>query len=205
MEDIRFDQLFYAVAFLVPGFLLHSTMSMFVPKKPEDAKLSLLRFITLSCINYAPWSWLVYLMFKTEFFLNSAVYSAAAWFLILFVSPVVIGFFTGHFSSTGAVRRALQRIGFNPVHVMDTAWDYKFASLQHGVWVRVFLKNGDQVGGWFGSKSFASSEKGNLDLYIEDTYYVNERGPFERIPRNDGLLIQADQIARIDFWKDEKE
>jgi hypothetical protein len=77
-----FDAIFYTLSFVVPGFVWYSTMAIFVPRKAEETGLSLLRFLTLSSLNYALWAWLIYFMAKSEFFTGSLTLSATAWGLI---------------------------------------------------------------------------------------------------------------------------
>lgn len=75
----RLDIVFYTLAFVVPGFVLHSTFGMFVPRKDERADLTLLRFLTWTSLNYAIWSWLIYLLFHVEFFTAHPIRSSIAW------------------------------------------------------------------------------------------------------------------------------
>lgn len=200
-----FDVLFYTLAFLVPGFVLDSTLSVFTPRKVESAQLSFLRFLALSCVNYAFWSWLIYLMFRVEFFTAHPVRTATAWGVIILVSPVALGVFLGYFSQQEGIRKILQRIGLNPIHVIPTGWDYKFSKSNKAVWVFVTLKDGSSVAGLFGSKSFASSESGERDLYIQEVFRISDDGSWQCIPRSSGILIRGDQIKHIEFWNDEEE
>ena len=199
-----FDALFYTLAFLVPGFVLYSTLSIFTPRKVEPTQLSFLRFLTFSCVNYGMWSWLIYLMLRAEFFTAHPVRTAIAWGAIIIVSPIALGVLVGYFSQKESIRKALQRIGVDPIHVIPTGWDYKF-SKSKAAWVLVTLKDGSTVAGLFGSKSFASSEPGERDLYIQEVLKINPDGLWQRIPRSAGILIRGDQIKHIEFWNDEKE
>jgi len=56
------DALLYTVLFLVPGFLLYWTLSVPYPKKTEDAQSAFMRFLALSCLNYAALSPFLYLL-----------------------------------------------------------------------------------------------------------------------------------------------
>ena len=104
-----FDTLFLTLAFVVPGFILYSTYSIFVPRKHEQAKLLFLRLLTLSCINYAVWSWLIYLIFRSEYFTTSTTKSAIAWFIIIFISPCIIGVISGPLSHNDFLRKIMQK------------------------------------------------------------------------------------------------
>jgi hypothetical protein len=199
-----FDAIFYTLSFVVPGFICYSTMAIFVPRKAEDTELSLLRFLTLSCLNYALWAWLIYLLAKSEFFTGSPLLSATAWGLIIFVSPVLLGVIFGKLSSRDWLRRFLMRMGLEPLHPIPTAWDYYF-SRTPPVWLLVTLKDGSKVGGFFGKKSFASSAAGERDLFIEEIFKVIEDGEWQPIPRNNGIYIKGEEIKHIEIWRTEEE
>lgn len=205
MTITSFDMLFYTVGFLVPGFVWCSMVAMLVPQKGEQSQISFLRFLTFSCVNYALWSWLIFLLIKSEFFTDHAVRSAVAWGLITLISPVVLGLLTGHFSQREMVLRFLRRLGLNPMHPIPTAWEYKFSSTTSPVWVLVTLKGGGRIAGIFGSGSFASSEATERDIYIQQLFTIHDDGPWQAVPRSDGILIKHDQIQTIEFRYCEEE
>ena len=199
-----FDAFFYTSAFLVPGFILQSTISAFVPQKGEDTQLTLLRLLTFSCINYALWSWLIYLIYQAQFFLSRPIWAAIAWGLIILISPLVLGLITGKLNQAELIRKALQRLGFNPIHVIPTAWDYKFNDLKEGRWIIVTLENGSEILGFFGAHSFASSEMSERDIYVQKMFQ-NKNGTWEEIPRSDGILISGNKIRHIEFLNQDLE
>ena len=65
----------------------------------------------------------------------------------------------------------------------------------------VTLKNGDRVAGLFGSNSFASSDTGERDLYIEEEYTVGEDGKWDARPEKVGILICQQEVKYIEFWQ----
>jgi hypothetical protein len=199
-----FDAVFYTLSFIVPGFIWNSTLFIFVPRRAEETGTVFLRYLTLSCLNYAIWIWLIYLVVRSEFFAQRPVWSAFAWFLIIFISPVLLGVITGRLSSQDWLRRLLIRLGLGPIHPIPTAWDYYF-SRTAPVWVLATLKDGSHVAGFFGRSSFASSDPRERDLYLEKIFKIVENGPWETIPRNRGILISGNQIASIEFWETEEE
>ena len=54
--------LFFTLAFVIPGFILQWVIRIFVPQRSEDTSSAFLRFVTLSCLNYAVWIWLIVLI-----------------------------------------------------------------------------------------------------------------------------------------------
>jgi hypothetical protein len=82
-----FDVVFYTLAFIVPGFIADSVLCLVVPRKSSPSETSVLRFLTLSCYNYAIWSWLIYLVVEEPFFTARPVAAAAVWGLLFFCHP----------------------------------------------------------------------------------------------------------------------
>src|SRR5712692_9147979 len=153
----NFETVFYALAFLVPGFLCDSVISAMVRRRAVAHEISLLRYLTLSCVNYALWSWLVYLIVKSSIFVDRPIRSAVAWGFVILGSPVLLGLILGALSQRNAVRALLARWGIYMTHPIPTAWDYFFSSTGP-VWVLVTLTDGSSVAVRFSTRSFASSE-----------------------------------------------
>lgn len=197
----NFNTLFYTLAFVVPGFILNSTISMLVPQRTDQTQVVLLRFLSLSFINYGFWSWLVYLIFRSPYFTDRVVLTALSWFFIIFAGPVVFGLIVGRFSETGVFRTILQRLGFKPIHVIPTAWDYKFSKTSTKAWVLVTLSDGQTVAGLYGHSSFASSQFGERDIYLERVYKVSNGSSWQEVNRTDGILLKEGSIKHIEFFK----
>lgn len=199
------NAVFYTLAFVVPGFVMHSVLSLSAPRRDEGAHLSFIRFFTLSCLNYAVWSWLIYLTFNSTFFTQHPSRAAVAWGVVVFISPVVLGLLGAQLRQREVLRRLLQKCGFRPIHAIPTGWDYVFQKADDPAWVLVTLKDGSQVAGLFGTRSFASSEPAERDLYLESIFKIPDSGPWQVVQRSAGILIRADQISHIEFWTDQKE
>jgi hypothetical protein len=64
-----FDAVFYALAFLVPGFIWDWTLGIVIPRRPRaHEKLWPLRLLTLSSINFGLWIWLISIIPSSPFF-----------------------------------------------------------------------------------------------------------------------------------------
>lgn len=200
MTVTSFEMVFYTLSFVVPGFILYSVIASIVPRKIEEKEMSLLRYLILSCVNYAVWSWLIYLLFKLDFFTQHPIRSALAWSLIIFLSPVILGLLFGKLSSIDWSRKLLSHFGMVPIHPVPTAWDYIYSKTEP-VWLLVTMKDGSKVAGFFGDKSFASSDASERDLYIQEIFRIVQDGPWQKIPDNRGILIKSDEIKHVEFWK----
>jgi hypothetical protein len=204
MEIKTLDSLFYTIAFIVPGFIILTTKSMFVQERDEKLSSLLLRCLTYSCVNYGLWSWLIYLLLMTDFFAKSTLSVAASLFLIDFISPVIIGGVYGHLLQRDTLGQLLGRFGLRILKPSPTGWDYKFSNIKSGVWIRVTFKDRSRVVGWFDSSSLASGEQKERDIYIEQVW-VEDSCKWKSVPRTDGMIIRGGEIKHIEFWKDEDE
>jgi len=127
MDLSKPETLLNVLVFIVPGFVWNSTINALVPRKADSWDLSILRFFTLSFINYAICVWLIYLLATHPFFVGHPFHSATAWFAILFVSPAVLGTIVGLNSQNNFFRGILQQLGINTINPIPEAWDYIFS------------------------------------------------------------------------------
>ncbi len=201
MNINSFDALFYTLTFVAPGYILFSVLSLLKPYKVEEKTSYLLKYFTLSCLNYGPWVWLVYLIFKHDYFLNNTFITAMAWFWIIFISPIIFAFIIYIIDRKYPLRTVLFKLGITMPHSIPDSWDYIFSEIckKEPVWVLVTLTDGVKVGGYFGSKSFASTEPNERDLFIEDVYRIDEKGDFVNVADNKGILICKNHIKTIEF------
>lgn len=65
-------------------------------------------------------------------------------------------------------------------------------------WIIVTLKNGDKVYGYLGSRSYASSEPDERDLFISHTVQMAKDG-FEFVKDTQGIYLRAEDISSIEF------
>ncbi len=200
MSISGFDMLFYTLAFVVPGFILNNTVTIFIPQKSEQPQIAFLKFIYFSCLNYGIWSWLIYLLFKTNYSINHPIWTAFIWATIILISPLVLGIIIGIISEKQYVRIILQKIGLTPAHMIPTGWDYWFSKAVGDNWIIVTLKDDTIIPGKFGSRSFASSDPNDRDLYLEEVYSISEENEWVITPGTGGILINGDQIKYIEFF-----
>ncbi|GHH88246.1 hypothetical protein GCM10018793_67240 [Streptomyces sulfonofaciens] len=72
-----------------------------------------------------------------------------------------------------------------------SAWDHMFRH-RGSCFVRVRLKDGTWVGGWYGSGSYATSYPEPAELFLESAWRMNPDGSFAgRIERTAGLHVRA--------------
>ena len=192
-----FDTVFYTLTFVVPGFIADSVLGLMVPRRPSGTEPSLIRFITFSCFNYALWSWLIYLIVKTELSITRPYVAATLWTFIILLSPIALGVSVAKLRQGRLVTKVLGRLGLPVIQPNPTAWD-QFFIMAEPLFVLATLKDGSTVAGRFGPKSAASSDAIERDLYIESVYRVGT--PWTEIEGNAGVWIRGDEIRYLEFW-----
>lgn len=197
----------YTVCFLVPGFLSDLTLSRFISQKSEQVPLTLLRFLVFSCLNYIVWI-VIYLLTLpwNKLILEYPILIAITLILVVFVSPVFLGWLLGYINKQELIERGLSSLGrMQTLSRYRVAWDYKFSRINEPLWLLVTLKDGSQVAGRFLANSLASSDPSERDLYLEEVYQFDDDNPWQPVPATSGIWIAGDEIRYIEFWKDQEE
>lgn len=187
-----------AFIFLLPGFVWSAVYAMLIPRKQDSEHIRFMEFFTLSSVNNAFWSWLIYLSYAKRIYTSHHIWSAVIVFLIVFISPVVAAVATAKFKQKGWSARFIEWLGFRSALHIATAWDFKLSKTEP-VWVNVQTKNGDRIYGLFGSSSFAGDANPAADLYLERTLKISDDGHSFEESTNEGIWIASNQIATIEF------
>ena len=195
MPDLKsLDNLYLTLGFLVPGLIVLFVRAQFVTGRSPSHSAAILSYLTVSVIYYAlalPFVDFVLSIHKPSYG------KALAWFTLIFAGPAALGLLLGINVQKNLFFRVLQRFSLNPVHVMPTAWDWKFGGMTNQ-WVLVTLKDGTHFAGFCGQESFVSSDPTERDIYIQWIYDVDDENKWS--PRGEnGVLIAADQVQTIEF------
>lgn len=198
MSVANASALLIAIGFLVPGFILSTVLGMSFPRRSRTAAELTLQYLALSCVNIGLWSWLIVIMIENDWLQKYTLVAAMVTFLVLFVSPLVIGLAAGRLGRRESVQRLLAAFGFMVHRFIPTAWDFKFGQ-QIPSWIIVRLSDGSSVFGFFGFDSFAGDDPGERDIYIEAVFEPHGEGAWQPVPDTGGILIKASEIATIEF------
>ena len=190
----------YLMGFFIPGLIALFVRSQFVTGWRLSHRDNILPYLTISIIYYSLVLPLVDLALPGK---AEHVTLVLVWFCVVFVGPVALGLLLGLNIQKDWCRRVLRKRGLNLVHVMPTAWDWRFSTLASEQWVLVNLTDGTRLAGFFGPNSFASSgDLGERDIYIQETYDIDEDDNW--VPHNphgeSGILVSSGNIRTIEFW-----
>ena len=194
------NNLYPILLFLVPGFIILFVRSQFVTGRRPARSTTVLSYLIVSVIYYALAQLFIDLVLAAP--THGKGWTLAGWFALIVVGPAILGLVAGFNIQYDLLRRGLQRFGLNPVHVVPTAWDWKFGGMTPQ-WVLVTLKDGTRFAGFCGPESFMSSDPAERDIYIERIHDVDDGNKW--LPRDvngifNGVLIAAGEIQTIEFW-----
>ncbi|WP_328222417.1 DUF6338 family protein [Aeromonas caviae] len=192
LEALELDKLLLFIAFVMPGFIAIKAYELFaVASERKSTSEQLIDAVSYSCINYVLWLPVVYVVESGElrnvhFWLYVLFY-----FLVLFVSPVVISYTW--------LKVRVKRFKQHPI---QKPWDFVFSSMEDPHWVVVTLKSGEKVGGYYGPGSFASNSPAPEQIFLKNSWIINEDGGFERVKETSaGILILSSEILYLEFYE----
>ena len=194
MNIWELDKLYLFILFVVPGFIALKTYELCFPNIQKDSSKQLIDAVTYSCVNYAFMFLFIRWVEMSELKTQHPNLYVLFYFFVIFISPILLVLSWRKVRSTNLVQSKAP-------HPTGKPWDYVF-SQREPYWVKVTLKDGQTLGGLYSSKSFASSNPEPEQIYLEQTWVLNEDGSFERA-KNDtaGILILSAEISHVELRK----
>jgi hypothetical protein len=87
-------------------------------------------------------------------------------------------------------------------HPNPTPWDWFFSNRAGNYYVRFHRKEGKDLGGYFGEKSFAASSPNAQQIYVEEVWRLGEDGKFiERVEGTEGAMVNSEDCELIEFFE----
>ena len=181
------------VAFVIPGFVSLKTYELFYPSAQRDTSKQLIDAVAYSCINYAVLFWPIYEVESNDINTSHPQLYAVFYAGVLFLGPVVWVILLKCLRRTDFFQRSMP-------HPTGRPWDFVFAQ-RKWYWIIVNLKDGTKIAGKYASQSFASSAPAPEQLFLEETWELNEDGGFER-PRTDsaGAIVLASDVVMLELF-----
>lgn len=201
-------QVLVVVFFLVPGLNCTWTLERLAGRATLSSGERLLRAVGWSVLIYTLASpWIVHVARDladgrpvpvAEIILGGTV--------LVFVAPVGLALLMllARRRLAGPVMRRLTRI-----HPQPTPWDFAFRE-GGPFFVRMELRDGRLIGGFFGDGSVASSYPEAEDLFLEEAWGLASDGSFdEAVPGSVGMLVSREEIKVLELlsaaWEDEED
>lgn len=187
------NKLILFIAFVIPGFVSIKLYSLIYPCAPVESDKRLIDAVAYSSINYALLLWPIYWVESANLRQSNQNLYAAFYVFVLLVAPIFWVVILTWLRSMDWFQRWVP-------HPTERAWDYVFGK-RNTHWIVVTLKDGNRIGGLYGSNSFASSSPVPEQIYLEKSWEINDDGGFERERVNTaGVLIVQTDILKIEFY-----
>ena len=187
------------LAFIVPGLVIVYVRSRFISGRTPSHTENILGYLVLSLLYY------IFTLPFVEAALSVKepwIARAGIWIGLTLLGPALFGLFLGAWAQKEWGAWIIDRLGLSTIHVIPAAWDWRFSKIPRGgMFVMVTLTSGESVAGFFGPNSFASSDGGERDIYIEEEYTVDDAGRWATRESKVGILIPVKEIRHIEFWE----
>lgn len=187
------NKLLLFIAFVIPGFVSLKTYELLFPASQKESDKLLIDAVAYSSINYALLLWPIYEIETHKVRDSSPTAYILFYVFVLFIAPISWACVMKRLRSTQFFQKSMP-------HPTAKPWDYVFAQ-RKPYWVIVTLKDGKQFAGRYDAASFASSAPAPEQLYLEETWVLNNDGSFER-QRNEtaGIIILSSEIITVEFF-----
>jgi hypothetical protein len=193
------------IALLMPGYLLNLAYN----RNRRGPSLSEREFVAGSAVgaivvHTLALAWTLPLITAiVKYGPTGREWQIALWTLaVLIVIPTVLGAGLGALTALqrpALLRLLLTRLGLSPAARIPQAWDWVF-SRGFPAYVRVGLTDGRTVYGLYSAQSFASSDSGSRDLYLQQ-HWTQDAGWFSGpYPQTMGIWLSGEAIMSIEFY-----
>lgn len=187
------DKLVLFILFFIPGFISIKIYEHLVARDKYNFSDGFIEVMGYSCLNYAFYSWLIWIVVVFDYHVNHPVRTGFIIFLIVFISPILWPFLARKFYKSALFKRAA-------IGPERSAWDHVFCK-REGCWILVHLKDGTKIAGRYGTDSFASSYPRREDIYIQEIWRLDEDQNFDvPVPGSKGMMLFRDEIKFIEFF-----
>jgi len=193
MNIWELDKLILFIAFVIPGFISIKIYDLLVPTTKVDSSKMIIDAVAYSSVNYALLTIPILSVETSDLRTMHPTCYALFYFIVLFIAPTIWAILWKWLRT----REFFQK---NAPHPTLKSWDFVFSQRKPN-WIKITLKDGSQVAGKYASRSFASSYPAEEQIYLEETWILNERGGFDRPKkRTDGVIVMSGEIRCVELF-----
>lgn len=187
------DKLWLFVLFVVPGFISLKFHELVSPGARRPAADQLIDAVAYSCLNYGLLLWPIWSIESAGWRTTYPQAYLAFYAFVLLLAPSCWTALLIWLRRTQFVQRSLPHPTLKP-------WDYVF-SQRRRQWVIVTLKDGSKIAGRYADRSFASSLPAREQLYLEETWVLDEKDSFKHArAQTAGILILAEDMVTVELF-----
>jgi hypothetical protein len=183
---------------VVPGFIFIKLLDTLLPGRRRGFGQEIIDILFWSFTVLAVWFFPALVLFRLSDSLPWWLYQLLLLALIvlgIFVTPIVAAYILYRLEGRGT----LKSLGAHP---NPTSWDWFFSNRAGNYYVRFHRKEGKDLGGYFGEKSFAASSPNAQQIYVEEVWRLGEDGKFvERVEGTEGAIVNSEDCELIEFFE----
>jgi len=188
------EKLLIFIAFVIPGFISLKVYELLNPGMYKESSKQIVDAVTYSCLNYSILVWPILAVERSTLGKDMPNVYSMFYFGVLFLAPIIWVFLWQWIRKNKFIQKAIP-------HPTQKPWDYVF-SKREPYWVKVKLKDGAVIGGKYAENSFASSSPAEEQIYLEESWLINEKGGLERKKNQTaGVIVLSKDIHVIEFMK----
>lgn len=181
--------------FLVPGLIAFKLDQQLRPQAVRSATDSILEIIAYSVVNDLLWSPLYSFTRNPGF--PTTICGWLATLVVVVLSPALLTVLYSRLVDWLAEKGVIP----SPI---SKPWDHFFSRVAKGreYGVILTLRDGSRIGGVYTKPAFASSFPAEEQLFLAETWLVDDSGGFEKeVKDSAGLLIDKDDILLMEFYE----
>lgn len=201
MDIWEADKLLLFIGFVIPGFISMKAYELLVPGPAKDSSKQIIDAVAYSSVNYALMLGPILWVESTRIHTGHPLLYIIFYVFVLLIAPIL-------WAISWRYLRSVKWLQDNAPHPVQKPWDYVFAR-REPYWIRVTLKDGTRLGGKFADQSFASSAPAEEQIYLEETWMLDNDGTFARPKQQSaGLLVMGHNITHLElmsFYGDDED
>ncbi len=192
------DHLVLFLAFFIPGFIASQIYALYVGVDDSDPVKRLPAVVGYSAIHYALTGWLILVV--PEGRARAIVAYIVVFLLPLLWAPIIL------LIRDWQKWKTIFLWNYLPINIKggisamlapeETPWDATLTP--EARYVRIRLKSGTYVGGYFGDGSAVSTYPNDREIYISEAYSFDVDGKIGNPIAGTGVLILGDQIEVLE-------
>lgn len=188
--------------YLLAGFVLLSVRARYVQGERPNPTETIVEAVILSLINQ--FIFLIVFGWTKDYWPGSDVVNRAYLFLEVLVLPASLGLLIGWLFSHEWVPSGLRRLFLPLTKPSENAWDRLFSVGVTPGLLLITYKDGTQIMGFFGQKSYAATAERDRDIYLETLYEMYGEAPEEWIESypSRSAYVKLDDVRSIEFIKE---
>jgi hypothetical protein len=185
---------------IVPGYIGTKVYDLLAPGERRSFGEAIIDILSWSFILMLFWFWPFILLYQYSDSISIWLRYLIAFVLTIlavFVTPVLAAYLIYTVRHRGFIRHMAKGVSSHP---SPTSWDWFFSEQANNYYVRFHLKTGENLGGYFGENSFATSFPSKQEVYIEEAWRLDEDGKFtEPIEGTKGAFVSRDDCVLVQF------